>query len=466
MRLILPIAFLTLAAAEPLAQPDSLGLGPFADSLETRRTMQVRSLWPNREDAGALQRLTRLRDVPSGGARAVLTVAEYERGASVQVTLVGSDLGQADPPPPLTVGDRWVWDTSATTYAADTLTAGLARGVGAVREATRRIRPYHVIAFDGVSYIVETWDRGGGSRTWETWSPGHGSPHGEVAALVRGTLAAAFVELGVVARSGDPYPFGNLTFEVESAHRRLFGSAPDALTAESSRRMVGALADRALAAAEAYPPAFSTAPVDTLMARAIHEARYAFFDRPPPEAVADTVRRYLALGADPNATVQLRVGEPLAPLDRVDDLESTRALLEAGANPDGAGIAGSPLARAAGLGDLARVRLLLSAGADPDGPDYAGRPALVAAAWWRPRPDVGSQTWAVRLHEMLSALLDAGADPNVRGGGGRPHSTCSTASGGNTRVWFSFSSTRAQTQTHATMRACRPKRPTSECRRS
>lgn len=425
MRFALLLALLAFVAGPlartALAQADPLGLGPFADSLEVRGDIPVRSTWPRGGRHGEVQRLTRVRHLPSSSPETAVTVAEYERGAKVQVTVVGDDLGRRDPPPPIRVGGDYVRGRMAATHTAEALPRGVARGAQALREATQRIRPFVAIGTGGVVFAVEVWDREGGAREWWAASPGHGTAHDEVAELVTGVIGAAFVELGIYAREGDPYPFGNLRAGVQSAHRRLFGAAPDSLTAESSHRLVGALADRALVAAATYPSAFSTAPVDTLFALALQSLRGAFYNevRPPPEAAADTVRRYLALGAAPGAIVQLRTGGPLAPLDRVADLEAMRLLLAAGANPDGAGVRATPLGYAAWLGDLDRVRLLLSAGADPNGADYGGNPSLVAAALRSPGPSVSDADAEAQLRAVMDALLDAGAAPDARGGWGQ-----------------------------------------------
>jgi hypothetical protein len=90
---------------------------------------------------------------------------------------------------------------------------------------------------------------------------------------------------------------------------------------------------------------------------------------------------------------------PLFVATRHQDLTMVRALLKAGARPDGAGIRWIPLEQAAFYGQRAIVRTLLKAGANPDGPPGSS-PPLAGAAQSDDRA-------------MVDILLNAGAHINA-----------------------------------------------------
>ena len=102
-------------------------------------------------------------------------------------------------------------------------------------------------------------------------------------------------------------------------------------------------------------------------------------------------------------------------------LEATRALVEGGANVDQvAGSEGSsPMVIAIANGHYTVAKYLLDAGADPnvaniDGlaPVYATINMRFAPVSWAPNPRTDQEV--VDALTLLSALLDAGADPNIR----------------------------------------------------
>ncbi|KDQ08604.1 hypothetical protein BOTBODRAFT_85648, partial [Botryobasidium botryosum FD-172 SS1] len=78
-----------------------------------------------------------------------------------------------------------------------------------------------------------------------------------------------------------------------------------------------------------------------------------------------------------------------------------RALISAGANVNGEGAKSPPLHRASRRGHASTVRLLLKSGADPHFRDWKGETALHAAARGRD------------CTATVSALVEGGADPNA-----------------------------------------------------
>ena len=106
---------------------------------------------------------------------------------------------------------------------------------------------------------------------------------------------------------------------------------------------------------------------------------------------------FLLAGMDPNAT-----NGGYAMLEHADgNPDMIARLLQAGANPDGAGDVTTPLIKSVGKGSDRAVRLLLAAGAQPDLADGTGRTALMVAA-------EHGDTTSARI------LLAAGAAVNVR----------------------------------------------------
>lgn len=118
------------------------------------------------------------------------------------------------------------------------------------------------------------------------------------------------------------------------------------------------------------------------------------------EPLEERIARIVAGEADPNATVG---GDwDITPLFVAADAKQTRALLEAGADPnvkDGPGV--TPLWWAH---DTAQMQVLLDAGADPNVRDKRGRTLLHHVC------SPGNHG----LPEQVSVLIHAGADPNAR----------------------------------------------------
>ena len=117
----------------------------------------------------------------------------------------------------------------------------------------------------------------------------------------------------------------------------------------------------------------------------------------------DQLLRLLTLlldaGADPNC-VSAYQESPLRVLSRIGRFDAVKLLLDAGANEDQLGF--EPLIEAVALGTLADVEARIQAGAP-----------LEEVDWW------SRTAWLVALLvgdiEKAKLLLDAGADPNVRG---------------------------------------------------
>jgi hypothetical protein len=110
---------------------------------------------------------------------------------------------------------------------------------------------------------------------------------------------------------------------------------------------------------------------------------------------AALTRMLLAAGADPND------GESL--YHALESVECTLLLLQAGARVTGS----NALYRVLDLDALPQLRLLLAHGGDPNEP----APAPLAGPWGRPL------LWAIRRRRSaahVTALLEAGADPQVR----------------------------------------------------
>jgi uncharacterized protein len=112
---------------------------------------------------------------------------------------------------------------------------------------------------------------------------------------------------------------------------------------------------------------------------------------------ADATRLLVERGADVEALARASFAQvrPLGTAAFARDRESARALLEAGADPNGRGDGGfAPLHSAAQNGDVEFVRLLLQSGADPGAASSDGRtPAALAR-------EAG--------HEECAALLERG----------------------------------------------------------
>lgn len=115
----------------------------------------------------------------------------------------------------------------------------------------------------------------------------------------------------------------------------------------------------------------------------------------------DTVRALINDGADPNSRGQYAT-PALHWLVRVDELDSVRMLLEAGADVNAtAGQGLTALSLAIGNGNDAMVKLLLDAGANANALETTGETMLMAAA-------------AVGVTATVATLLDHGAEVDTR----------------------------------------------------
>lgn len=108
-----------------------------------------------------------------------------------------------------------------------------------------------------------------------------------------------------------------------------------------------------------------------------------------------------------------------------DTLEAVEALLQRGADPDSRYPTGeTPLLRACAASDRAKIDLLLEYGGDPDARTREGRACLhgaVVVVVEVPKSRLGVANLPVLLHsrandrlQLVDALLDHGADPNLR----------------------------------------------------
>jgi ankyrin repeat protein len=202
---------------------------------------------------------------------------------------------------------------------------------------------------------------------------------------------------------------------------------------------------RAVAAACLAASVLGTAVADERVR--VHEDRLVSLR--PPVGVDATIADLVRAGARDDALAQIAagadVGVPEASGNGTTalhwavyqhDVELTRALLEAGADPSVRNLFGStPLMEAAIVGHTALIALLLEAGADVESANYEGQTALMAVARTgnteaaRLLLDAGAdpnayETWggqtalmwaAARRHpEMLRLLAEHGADPNAR----------------------------------------------------
>ena len=131
----------------------------------------------------------------------------------------------------------------------------------------------------------------------------------------------------------------------------------------------------------------------TLMELAVTQA----FESPPPSDASasslDIVRALLALGADPNAGLEIATKLP--------DAAILRALLDAGANPNYADDRGPVVFRWLNVMPLVNFTALLDHGLDLNLVDHtAGTPLIMAAAW--------NDRW-----ELVLLLMARGADATL-----------------------------------------------------
>ena len=141
----------------------------------------------------------------------------------------------------------------------------------------------------------------------------------------------------------------------------------------------------------------------------------------------------LKAGVDPNAALDQWGENALMHAVLNGNVEMTRILLEAGANPDMKGRGFTPLGMAALRGHVRIARLLLKAGADVDRKSNDGNTPIIAATImhrtdvvrellaYRPDMTIWNREGRVSLgiavelgyKDIVAMMLDAGVDPNV-----------------------------------------------------
>lgn len=198
--------------------------------------------------------------------------------------------------------------------------------------------------------------------------------------------AAIAADAGWVHRASGPLALPPLVAVAHSGLLRLPAFRPGLL--ECARRLLAAGADPGQSIGNRWPPASLQAPAERERLSALYGAVGRHHD-------AGLAQLLLQAGADPND------GESL--YHALEDLSCTRLLLQAGARVAGT----NAMYRVLDLDALPQLQLLLAHGGDanepaPDGP---------AAAFTRPL------LWAIRRRRSaahISALLQAGADPQAR----------------------------------------------------
>lgn len=145
------------------------------------------------------------------------------------------------------------------------------------------------------------------------------------------------------------------------------------------------------------------------------------------------VNALLKQGVNPNATVDQWGENALMHAVLHGNVDMTRALLEAGADPDLEGRGFTPLGMAALRGSARIVRLLLDAGADIDRRSRDGNTPIISATIMQRtdvvrellphRPDMsiwnreGRVSLGIAVEEgykdIVTLMLEAGTDPNV-----------------------------------------------------
>ncbi len=122
------------------------------------------------------------------------------------------------------------------------------------------------------------------------------------------------------------------------------------------------------------------------------------------------VRKYLALGDDPNARCGWVSGPVLETAIALGHTEIAKALVEAGADPNGADCeGGSVLMVACDEGNVEMVDFLLAAGADVNSATKDGTTALMCAVL----AEEDEENEISGSLDILERLLSAGADPNA-----------------------------------------------------